>query len=51
MYTLDEDITLEKIKHTIDVIVDRIKKKEGYRTRLIESLETALKLTDGEAIA
>ena len=51
MYTLDEDITLEKNKkHTIDVIVDRIKKKEGYRTRLIESLETALKLTDGEAI-
>ena len=51
MYTLDEDITLEKNKkHTIDVIVDRIKKKEGYRTRLIESLETALKLTEGEAI-
>lgn len=29
MYTLDEDITLEKNKkHTIDVIVDRIKKKK-----------------------
>ena len=26
------------------------RKKEGYRTRLIESLETALKLIDGEAI-
>ncbi len=42
---------LKKIKNVlIDVTVDRIKKKEGYRTRLIESLETALKLTDGEAI-
>lgn len=48
---LDDDIVLEKNqKHTIDVVVDRIVKKEGYRSRLADSLETALKLADGEAI-
>ena len=31
-------------------MVDRIVKKEGYRSRLADSLETALKLTGGEAI-
>ncbi|WP_029072554.1 excinuclease ABC subunit UvrA [Kandleria vitulina] len=51
MFTLDEDIVLEKNKkHTIDVVVDRIIKKEGYRSRLSDSLETALKLTGGECI-
>ncbi|MBO6048140.1 MAG: excinuclease ABC subunit UvrA [Erysipelotrichaceae bacterium] len=48
---LDEDIVLEKNKkHTIDVVVDRIIKKEGYRSRLQDSLETALGLANGEAI-
>ena len=48
---LDETIVLEKNrKHNIDVIVDRIIKREGFRNRLADSLETALKLTDGEAI-
>ncbi|MEG0592229.1 MAG: excinuclease ABC subunit UvrA [Coprobacillus sp.] len=48
---LEEEIVLDKNKkHNIDVIVDRIIKKEGYRTRLADSLETALKLTGGEAI-
>ena len=51
MFTLDEDIVLEKNKkHTIDVVVDRIIKKEGYRSRLSDSLETALKLAGGECI-
>ena len=51
MRLLDEEIILEKNKkHNIDVIVDRIVKKEGYRSRLADSLEIALKLTDGEAI-
>lgn len=51
MHMIDEGIELEKNKkHNIDVVVDRIIKKEGYRTRLIDSLETALKLTGGEAI-
>jgi excinuclease ABC subunit A len=48
---LEEEIILEKNKkHNIDVIIDRIIKKEGYRSRLADSLETALKLTGGEAI-
>ena len=48
---LDEDIELDKNKkHNIDVVVDRIIKKDGFRTRLADSLETALKLTGGEAI-
>ena len=51
MRMLDEEIIIDKNKkHNIDVVVDRIIKKEGYRSRLIDSLETALKLTDGEAI-
>lgn len=51
MYMLDEDIQLEKNKrHNIDVIIDRIVKKEGYRSRLIDALEVALKLTGGEAV-
>ena len=51
MFTLDEDIILEKNKkHTIDVVVDRIIKKEGYRSRLSDSIETALKCAGGECI-
>lgn len=51
MYMLDEDIQLEKNKrHNIDVIIDRIVKKEGYRSRLIDAIEVALKLTGGEVV-
>ncbi len=46
--SLDEDIVLDKkSKHNIDVVVDRIVMKDGIKSRLAESLETALKLTDG----
>jgi excinuclease ABC subunit A len=34
-------------KHTIDVVVDRLVLREGVRKRLVDSLETALELTDG----
>ena len=37
-------------RHDIDVVIDRIIKKEGYRSRLVDSLEVALKLTGGEAV-
>ena len=48
IYTLDETITLDKnLKHTINVVVDRIVIKEGKDSRLTESVETALKLADG----
>ena len=38
-------------KHTIDVVVDRIKVKPDLKQRLAESFETALRLADGRAIA
>ncbi|MFX1274923.1 MAG: excinuclease ABC subunit UvrA [Promethearchaeota archaeon] len=47
-YTLDEQITLEKnIKHDISVIIDRLVMKEDIKTRLADSIETALNLSDG----
>ncbi|HBM75675.1 MAG TPA: excinuclease ABC subunit UvrA, partial [Clostridiaceae bacterium] len=48
---ISEDIKLEKnIKHTIEVIVDRIIIKENIHRRLVDSLETALKLGEGFVI-
>ncbi len=48
IYGLEEDVKLEKnIKHNISVIVDRLVVKEGISQRLTDSIETALKLTDG----
>lgn len=48
---LGEDIKLEKnIKHSIEVIVDRIVIKENIQRRLTDSLETALKLGEGFVI-
>lgn len=50
-YMLDEEIELDKNKkHDIDVVIDRIIKKEGYRSRLVDSLEVGSKLTGGEVI-
>jgi excinuclease ABC subunit A len=34
-------------KHTIEVVIDRLKVREENRTRLAESIETALTLSDG----
>ncbi len=41
----------KKLKHDVDVVVDRIVVREGIEARLAESLETALELADGIAIA
>jgi len=38
-------------KHTIEVVIDRIKVRDGLEQRLAESLETALGLTGGTAKA
>ncbi len=47
-YDLAEEIKLEKnIKHNIEVVVDRLVIKDGIRSRLADSIETATKLTDG----
>ena len=41
----------KKLKHDIDVVVDRIVVRADIATRLAESFETALELADGIAIA
>ena len=41
----------KKFKHDIDVVVDRLVVREDITGRLADSLETALKLADGIAIA
>lgn len=47
-YDLSEKITLEKnIKHNIEIIVDRLVIKDGIKSRLSESVETAGELTGG----
>ncbi|MDE5587481.1 MAG: excinuclease ABC subunit UvrA, partial [Bacilli bacterium] len=50
-YDLSEEITLEKNKKdNIDVIIDRIVLKEDIRGRLMESIETATKLSHGKVV-
>ncbi|MGI6466524.1 MAG: excinuclease ABC subunit UvrA [Sphaerochaetaceae bacterium] len=45
---LDEDIVLDKqIKHTIEVVVDRLILSKDLRSRLADSLETAIEMSDG----
>ncbi len=48
---LDEHIKLNpKQKHTIEIVVDRLKVNKDAELRLADSFETALKLSDGLAI-
>ena len=48
VYELSEDIKLEKnIKHNIEIIVDRLVVKDGIKRRLTDSIENAVKLSDG----
>jgi len=45
---LDEDILLDKqIKHTIEVIIDRIVLRPDSRSRLADSIEAAIEMTEG----
>lgn len=51
-YLIEEAPKIDKKrKHDIEVVVDRLVIKEGLETRLAQSLETALKLAGGIAIA
>jgi excinuclease ABC subunit A len=51
VYDLDDDIVLEKNKrHTIQVVVDRLRIKDGIRSRLYDSLETAARLGEGKVV-
>ncbi len=48
---LNDNIELDKnYAHTIEVVVDRLVKKEGLQERLADSLTTCLKRSDGIAI-
>ena len=49
MYDLTEEITLDKnIKHTVDIVVDRLVIKPDVRSRLSDSVDSALKVADGK---
>lgn len=51
MRDLSENIELEKNKkHSIEVVVDRIVIKEDVRSRLADSIETALKMSGGQLL-
>lgn len=51
IYDLSEEIKLDKnIKHSIDIVVDRLVIDESIKSRLTDSLETAFSLTDGTAV-
>ena len=48
IYDLSENIELDKNeKHSVDIVVDRLVMKEGIRPRLGESIETALRTSEG----
>ena len=52
LYEIEDAPALnKKIKHDIEVVVDRIVVRPGVASRLADSLETALQLTDGLALA
>lgn len=50
LYDIDQvpELDLRK-KHTIDVVIDRLKVRDDIKNRLAESFETALQLADGLA--
>ena len=52
IYSLDEEIKLDKnSKHDISVVVDRLVIEPDIQQRLTDSVETAIKLSDGMVIA
>jgi excinuclease ABC subunit A len=51
-YPIEDAPALDKkIKHDIDIVVDRIVTKPGQEQRLADSIQTALSLADGIAVA
>ena len=52
IYDLSEDIKLEKNKkHVIEIVVDRLKVRDGIQKRLADSVETASALSGGVIVA
>ena len=48
MYDLSEEIALDKnLKHTIDIVLDRLVLRDDIRSRLSDSVESALRVADG----
>ena len=48
MYDLSEEITMEKNKkHNIEIVIDRLVVKDGIQKRMTDSIESALKLSEG----
>lgn len=48
MHEIGEDFDLDKNKrHSIDIVVDRLIVKEGIRSRLFDSVEATLRLSEG----
>lgn len=49
--SLDEDIALEKNrKHSIEIVIDRIKTSEEARGRIVEAVEAALEVSGGTVL-
>ncbi|MCD2256853.1 excinuclease ABC subunit UvrA [Lactobacillus sp. CC-MHH1034] len=50
VHDVSEDFDLDKnLKHDIDIVIDRLVIRDGIRSRLFDSLESALRLSDGYA--
>ena len=48
LYDLSEDIKLDKnLRHTVEVVIDRLVQRGDIRSRLSDSVEAALRLSDG----
>lgn len=48
IHNLSDEIKLKKnVKHSIDVVVDRLKRRSSLEKRLTDSVEMALKMADG----
>lgn len=51
IYDLTEEIKLDKNKkHSIEIVVDRLVMREGIRSRLADSVESALSAADGHLL-
>lgn len=48
MYELSEEISLDKnIKHSIEIVIDRLVVREGIEKRLADSIESVFRLSEG----
>ena len=51
MHDLSEEFSLERTKkHNIYIVIERLKMKEGIRSRVFEAVETAIKEADGYVV-